>query len=79
MAAVLREVDDSLATLLAVLYCLNRQMQIVAAWQQNYYWSLFRKFGMYYEFVDISYKMIIRHISRWMNRVLKVLNVSCFR
>jgi len=39
--------------------------------------SLFRRFGMCYKVSYISYKMILRYLPRWMDRVLNLLNVPC--
>jgi len=63
MVAVWREHEDSQATLLALLYCLYGQIQIMVVYQLNY-WSLFRRFGMCYGVFYISYKMILRLHSR---------------
>jgi len=76
IGAVWRKDEDSRPTILALLYCLYGQMQIVVVQQQNY-WSLFRRLGMCYGVICISYKMILRHLPRWMDRVLNVLNVPC--
>jgi hypothetical protein len=74
MAAVWREDKDSHPTMLPLLYCLYGQMQIVVVQQQNY-WSLFRMLDMRWEVFYISYKMIFRHLPRWMDRVLNLLEV----
>ena len=76
MAAVGRKDEDSHSTMLTLLYCLYGQTQIVVVQRENY-WSLFRRLGMCSGVIFISYKMILRHLHRWMDRVLNVLNVPC--
>jgi len=76
MGAVWRKDEDSHPTMLALLYCLYGQMQIVVVQQHNY-WSLFRRLGMCYGVICISYKMILRHLPIWMDRVLNVFNLPC--
>ena len=41
------------------------------------YWCLFRRFGMCYTVFYKSYKIFLRHLTRWMYRVLNLLNVPC--
>jgi hypothetical protein len=77
MAAVWKEDEDSHATLLALLYCLYGQVQIVIVCQLNY-WSLFRRFGMCCGVFYISCKMILR-LHRRMDRVLNLFNVPRFQ
>jgi hypothetical protein len=39
------------------------------------YWSLFRMLGMCYDVFYVSYKIILRHLPRWMDCVLILLTV----
>jgi hypothetical protein len=76
MAVRWREDEDSHATLLALLYCLYGQMEILVCLEQNY-WSLLRRLGMCYEVLYTSYKMILHCLFRWMDCALNVLDVPC--
>jgi len=58
MGAVWRKYEENHPTMLALLYCLHGQMQIVIVQRQNY-WCLFRRLGMCYGVICISYKMIL--------------------
>jgi hypothetical protein len=76
MAAVWRGDKDSHPTMLTLLYCLYGQMQIVVVQQKNY-WPLFRRLDMRCEVFYMPYKIIFRHLPRWMDRVLNLLKVPC--
>jgi hypothetical protein len=78
MAAVWREVEDSHAILLAVVYCPYGQMPIMVVSQQNY-WSLLRRFSMCREIFYVSYKMLLCDLPRGMDVVFNLtVSVRCF-
>jgi len=75
MVALWREVEDSQAFLLR--YSIARIDKCKSWFSSNRSTGLFRKSWMSHEMFYISYKMILLHLPRWMDRELNVLHVPC--